>query len=137
APLLLLTLADGILPTWSWLFLPVPALLATLFSLGLGLIVASLVVFFTDTYEIYQVIVTAYYFLTPIFYPVNILPQPLRTLERYNPMSLFIASFHTALIQGTLPSSDQVLPALAISLGVLLLGWFIFTRVEDMFVYHF
>ncbi|MBA2284633.1 MAG: ABC transporter permease [Ktedonobacteraceae bacterium] len=136
-PLLLLTLADGILPAWSWLFLIVPALLATLFSLGLGLIVASLVVFFTDTYEIYQVIVMAYYFLTPIFYPANILPQPLRALELYNPMYLFIASFRTVLIQGTLPSPNQVLPALAISLGVLFLGWSIFTRVEATFVYHF
>ncbi|HEY6284182.1 MAG TPA: ABC transporter permease, partial [Ktedonobacteraceae bacterium] len=136
APFLFLALLNGLLPSVSWLFLVVPTLFAAMFSLGIGLIVAALVAFFTDTFEIYQVLLTAYYFLTPIFYPTSTLPEPLRSLENYNPMYLFVAIFRDA-VQGTLPGLRLLLSATAISVGVLLVGWVIFTRVEDKFVYQF
>ncbi|HEU5382382.1 MAG TPA: ABC transporter permease [Ktedonobacteraceae bacterium] len=136
-PFLILTLFNGVMPSFSWLFLIVPVLLTTLFSLGIGLIVGALVIFFTDTFEIYQVLVTAYYFLTPIFYPATILPEPLRTIEQFNPMYLFIALFRETVLQGTLPTLGLLLPAFATSIVVLLIGWIVFTRVEDRFVYHF
>ncbi len=136
-PFLVLAVIDGVPPAISWLFLFVPALLATLFSFGIGLIVSALVVFFTDTFEIYQVLVTAYYFLTPIFYPATILPEPLKTIEQYNPMNLFIALFRLAVIQATFPGWNLLLPALAIAVGVLFAGWVVFTRVEGKFVYQF
>jgi ABC-type polysaccharide/polyol phosphate export permease len=137
APFLLLALVDGLSPTLSWFFVLVPILLITLFSLGIGLIVAALVAFFNDTFEIYQVLLTAYYFLTPVFYPAATLHEPLRSLEQYNPMNLFLESFRDPIIQGTLPSFQVLLMATAIAVGVLLVGWSIFTRVESKFVYQF
>jgi homopolymeric O-antigen transport system permease protein len=136
-PFLALALINGVTPRWSWLFLIVPMLLATLFTLGIGLIIGALVVFFTDTFEIYQVLVSIYYFLTPIFYPVSILPEPLHTLESYNPMFLFISSFRDAAITGMLPTLGQVVFSFVASFAVLLVGWAFFTQVEDKFVYHF
>lgn len=135
-PFLLLALLNGLLPSFSWLFLIVPIALATLFSLGLGLIVAALVAFFTDTFEIYQVLVTAYYFLTPIFYPKDTLPEPLRTIEGYNPMYIFVTMFRDA-VEGTFSGVHLLLKGIAISVVVLLIGWTIFTRVEGKFVYQF
>ncbi|HLV99360.1 MAG TPA: ABC transporter permease [Ktedonobacterales bacterium] len=137
APFLVLTLANGLTPQWSWLFLLVPLLLTTLFTLGIGLIIGALMVFFTDTFEIYQVLVSIYYFLTPIFYPVTILPEPLRTLESFNPMALFLSSFRNAVIAGTLPSLHHVFYAVVAALGTLFIGWLFFTRLEDRFVYYF
>lgn len=136
-PFLALALINGLTPRWSWLFLIAPLLMATLFTLGIGLIIGALMVFFTDTFEIYQVLVSIYYFLTPVFYPVFILPEPLHTLENYNPMFLFISSFRDAAIAGALPTLGQFMFSFAASVGVLLVGWAFFTRVEDTFVYHF
>jgi len=136
-PFLLLAVLNGLSPSFSWFFLIIPAILTTLFTLGIGLIVAAFVVFFTDTYEIYQVLVNAYYFLTPIFYPVKSLPEPLRTIEQYNPMYLFLNSFRLAILDSALPPLDEVLRSLAIAGGVLLIGWFLFTRLEGKFVYQF
>lgn len=135
-PFLFLALLNGLFPSVSWLFIIVPTMLATMFCLGIGFLVAALVAFFTDTFEIYQVLLTAYYFLTPIFYPVSTLPEPLRSLENYNPMNLFVALFRDA-IQGTFSGFHTLLVAIAFSVGVLLVGWIVFTRVEDKFVYQF
>jgi ABC-type polysaccharide/polyol phosphate export permease len=107
-PFLVLVLLNGLVPRWSWLLLIVPLLLTTLFTLGIGLIIGALVVFFTDTFEMYQVLLSVFYFLTPIFYPVSILPEPLRMLENYNPMFLFVSSFRDAMIAGTLPPPGQL-----------------------------
>jgi len=137
APFLLVTLYNGVSPSFTWLFMIVPAVLATLFSFGLGLIVAALVAFFNDIFEIYQVLLSAYYFLTPIFYPLSSLPEPLRSMEQYNPMYLFIDMFRAAVIHDTLPGLRELLVAAAIALGTLLVGWVIFTRVEGKFVYQF
>lgn len=136
-PFLLLTVLNGVFPSFTWLFMVVPALLATMFSFGLGLIVAALVAFFNDIFEIYQVLLSAYYFLTPIFYPLSSLPEPLRSMEQYNPMYLFIDTFRTSVIHNTLPDVREILVATAIAVGTLLLGWAIFTRVEGKFVYQF
>ncbi len=137
APFLVLTLFNGVYPSFTWLFMLVPALLATMFSFGLGLIVAALIAFFNDIFEIYQVLLSAYYFLTPIFYPLSTLPEPLRSMEQYNPMFLFIDSFRTAVVYHSLPGLHELLISVTIATGTLLVGWMIFTRVEGKFVYQF
>jgi ABC-type polysaccharide/polyol phosphate export permease len=136
-PFLLLAYLDGVVPAWSWLFLPVPVLLTTAFSLGMGFILAPMLVFFNDTFEIYQVLLNLYYFLTPVFYPLKILPPPLRTFEQYNPMYLFLDITRVAIINKTLPNLSEIGIASALAFGVLMIGWTIFTRLEDRFVYYF
>ncbi len=136
-PLALVAAVDQIWPTVTWVMMLVPALLVVVFSLGAGLIIGALYVFFRDTFEIYQVLLQAYYFLTPIMYPVSALPEPLRSLEKFNPMFLYIEMFRNAMLYGTLPSIQELGWAAALAVLVLLAGWIIFTRVEDKFAYHF
>jgi ABC-type polysaccharide/polyol phosphate export permease len=136
-PFLFLALLTDLPPSISWFSLIIPATLTMLFTMGMGLIVGAFVVFFNDTYEIYQVLLNAYYFLTPVFYPVSILPEPLRSIEQYNPMYLFLESFRVAIIQQTFPSLNEIVPALAMACGTFLIGWIVFTRLEGKFVYQF
>ncbi len=136
-PYLVLALINGLLPSLSWLFLIIPVVFALMFTFGIALIVGALVVFFSDTYEIYQVLVNVYYFLTPVMYPIDILPEPIRTIAHFNPMYLFLDSYRVAVLYGTLPSLSEFVWAGVSALLVLIIGWFLFTRLEDKFVYHF
>lgn len=139
-PFLLLAFADGVQPQLSWLFMVYPALLTAMFTTGIGLIVGAMFVFFNDTFEIYQVLLQAYYFMTPVFYPDTIfqtgkLPSWLTTLEQFNPMYLFLASFRDAMYG--VGFGEHLLRATIAAVVVLVAGWLIFTRVEGKFVYQF
>ncbi len=136
-PLALVAAADQVWPTYTWVFMIVPTILVTLFSLGVGLIVGAMYVFFHDTFEIYQVFVQAYYFLTPIMYPVSLLPEPIRSLERFNPMYLYVDMFQNAMLKNTLPSTRELALGIVMAVLALIAGWVIFIRVEDKFAYHF
>jgi ABC-type polysaccharide/polyol phosphate export permease len=135
---------------FTWLYVPVACVQAMIFTLGLGLIVATLMVFFNDIYEIYLVLLTAYNYLTPVYYPINILPPFMQALERFNPMYLYISAVQKAVVGSSvtinnvthvLPPSIPSLTAQAAgwlaALVVFAVGWLLFTRMEDKFAYHF
>jgi ABC-type polysaccharide/polyol phosphate export permease len=135
-PLLALTLIVGIPPHLSWLFLPVPILLTALFAFGFGLIIAALAVFFTDILDIYEVGMNAFFYLTPIIYPVSILKEPLAGIERFNPMLYFLDIFRAPLIDGRLPSLEQLALSTLMALVFTVVGWFLFTRLSAQFAYR-
>ena len=137
APFFALSIVDGVRLTWTCVFMVVPVLLMTMFTAGIGLIVAALIAFFNDTYEIYQVVLQAYYFIVPIFYPVETLSGKLRSLEKFNPPFLFMDMFRTVTINGQMFRLHEALAATLMALVVLLVGWICFTRVEDKFAYQF
>jgi ABC-type polysaccharide/polyol phosphate export permease len=144
-PFFLLVLVTGIAPSLTWLFLVVPVLEVTIFALGVGLIVAPMMVFFHDTFEIYSVLVLVLNYLTPVFYPVSIFSDKpaLQTFEHYNPLFLFMDQARSA-VMGAYPTyhplfSDPIELVLAplMAIGMFLIGWLIFTRVEGKFAYYF
>ena len=136
APFVLLAFINGIFPSLSWIYAIVPIIQVSVFTLGIGLIVSALYVFFRDISEIYSVVISAYYYATPIFYSINVLPAPMRALERFNPMYLYISSFRDAIMNNTIPSLTQIAASSMLALGCLIVGWVVFTRVEKRFVYH-
>lgn len=134
----------------TWFYVPVACVQVVLFTLGVGLIISSMMVFFNDTYEIYLVLLTAYNYLTPVFYPITILPPFIRPLEQYNPMYLFISAAQKAVVGSTVQVGDKLvtlapslpdvqtqLVAWAMAISALLIGWLLFTRLEGRFAYHF
>lgn len=136
APLLILALAMGVTPSIAWLYLPVPVLQVALFTFGVGVLVAALAVFFADVLDIYEVMLNAFFYLTPIFYPVSILPETMQRIERFNPMFLFIGGFRVALVEGRLPDTGGVLLGTLAALVVTVFGWTLFTRLMDEFPYR-
>jgi ABC-type polysaccharide/polyol phosphate export permease len=135
-PLLLLALISGVRPNMTWLLLPLPILQTTLFAFGVGLIVAALAVFFADILDIYEVVVNAYFYLTPIIYPISILPEPLARLAKFNPMFQYIESFRSSLIAGHPPEFMPSLLSTLAALAITVAGWSLFTRLSDQFAYR-
>jgi ABC-2 type transport system permease protein len=135
-PLLLIMLILHRPITWAVLFLPVALLSLTAFALGIGLLLSSLAVRFPDIAEMYQIIVQAWMYLTPIMYPSDILPPSYRTwLLYFNPMYYQVLMFRVPLYDGVLPSMPLIAIGIGISLTTLAIGWIYFTYQADNFAY--
>ena len=117
-------------------FLPVPILLATMFSLGLSLALAPLCVMFADIVQIYQVVLTAWMYLTPIIYPLSALPPEYRRLILANPMTHLVEAFRTPIYQGAIPSAHVMITATVAAVGTLVIGWAIFEHYSDTVAYY-
>lgn len=115
---------------------PVTLLYALLFSIGVGLILSVLAVFFRDVVHLYGVFLTALMYLTPIFYPLSALPENVAQLIMLNPLYHIITMFRDIVMYGTFPSLEQHLICLAWGLGSILVGLIIFKKKQDNFVMY-
>jgi ABC-type polysaccharide/polyol phosphate export permease len=118
------------------LFLPVSIMLTFLFALGIALFIATLAVFFADIADIYSVALSIMYFLTPVFYPVSIVPKEYLGFIYLNPIYYFLEIFRQPIHRGILPDGGLVLRACLIAVGVFFVGWWFFTRKCDEFAYR-
>jgi ABC-type polysaccharide/polyol phosphate export permease len=115
----------------------VPVLLLMLFSLGIGLIISTIAIYFPDVAEMYQIILSAWIYLNPVIYPESFLPEHLRFwLERLNPLYGLIRLFRMPIYDGRLPTFAELWPSVLISLGVFVVGWLVFSRKSDEFAYR-
>ena len=136
-PLLLVMVVTRVPIKPTILFLPIPILFLGMFSLGVGLLVSGLAVFYTDVAEMYQIILTAWMYLTPIIYPEEILPEQFRVLIAiFNPMYHMVGLFRAPLYYGEIPSLQETLITGLIALVTLFIGWVVFTRRSDEFAYR-
>ena len=136
-PLLLILLVLQRPLTWAALFLPVAILSLTAFTLGIGLLLSSLAVRFPDIAEMYQIILQAWMYLTPILYPSDILPNAYRKwLLYFNPMYYQVLMFRVPLYDGVLPSLPLIIIGIGIALTTLVIGWVYFSYQADKFAYQ-
>jgi len=135
-PLLLVMLIDKAPFFESLLFLPVSILLLTAFTLGFGLFISSLAVFFPDVAEMYQVLLTAWMYLTPIIYPESLISARFMPIYKINPMYWMVKMFRLPIFEGRMPTLQEFLPALAWSSGMLVIGWIYFTSKSEEYAYR-
>jgi ABC-type polysaccharide/polyol phosphate export permease len=127
---------------WIWL-LPVVILIQTCFILGLAFILSTLNVFYRDTMMVMDVVVLAWFFLTPVFYPIDIVPESYQllgvTLDIHrlmyilNPMASLISSYRDLLYWGYRTDVDFFLRTAATSVVILIAGYWFFTRNSGRF----
>jgi len=117
-------------------FLPVPMLFLAMFALGVGLILSTLAVYFPDVSEMYQIILVAWMYLSPVIYPESIIPAKFITAFHLNPMYQLIRLFRLSIYDGRLPTIEEILPSAVISIVVLIIGWIFFTSKSDEFAYR-
>lgn len=135
-PLALIMLALGHPFTPALAFLPVPILLTTLFALGISLALAPLSVMFADIVPLYQVVLSAWMYLTPIIYPLAALPPHYKRFIVLNPMTHLVEAFRTPIYQGAIPSANVLITSTVAGVGSLLIGWLIFNRYRDRVAYY-
>lgn len=123
-------------PTLNLLFLPLLVFYATLFAMGLGLVLAALSVFFRDVIHIWGVVRTAWTYATPLFYPASILPAWMMTFEQFNPMYRFVTYFRDIALWGNTPTLMQNLVCLGMGLIMLGIGILVFRKLQNRFIFY-
>ena len=135
-PMMLVMLVLKVPIKLSILFVPIPILLLAFFALGFGLILSALAVYFPDVAEMYQIILTAWMYLTPIIYPEEILPENIHfIISTFNPMYGLVKLFRIPIIYGRFPNMNEFLFPAIIAFGVFVIGWFLFSYRSDEFAY--
>jgi ABC-2 type transport system permease protein len=135
-PLVLIMLAFGHPFHASWWFFPVAVLILAAFALGLALLVSSFAAVYVDTVEMYQLALQAWFYLTPIMYPKEILDSRFSWALTLNPMHYMVEMIRGPIYDGRLPDPATVAVATALAFGTLVLGSWAFTRRADELVYR-
>jgi ABC-type polysaccharide/polyol phosphate export permease len=122
---------------WLWL-LPFVIAIQTCFTLGVALFLSAINVYYRDTLMIMDVVLLAWFFLTPVVYPISMLPSsyeimgivvhPQRMMYILNPMASLIAAYRDLLYWGYRTDLDFFLRTALTSIAVLVLGYWYFTR---------
>lgn len=131
-PVLAIALATGHPVRATWLFLPVAILLGAAFTAGVGLVVFTLACRFMDVRETYLVLLQPWFFLTPILYPREIVPERFQPLVRFNPMTYLVEVFRAPLYDGWLPGWKTLLFSVLAAAASLAVGWWFYSsRIDD------
>ena len=125
------------MPIKTTIFLiPIPIFLAFIFSTGLGLILASMNTFFRDMGHLYSVWTTAWMYLTPMFYPISIIPDNIKTVIYYNPLYYYVTYLRMLVIDGEIPEMEINVICICFSFLFLLIGLLIFKKNQDKFILY-
>ena len=135
-PLILVLIATGVPIRPSILLLPIPILFLCMFSLGLGLVLSSIAVQFVDVTEMYQILLTAWMYLSPVIYTIDMLPEEFLWLVKLNPMFHIINLFRDPIYYGKVPELSDILLTGGIAFVTLIIGWFLFAQKADEFAYR-
>lgn len=129
-------LVVGVQPHWVMLLFPLPILYLFIFNFGMSLILATLNTFFRDVGYLYNVFITIWMYLTPIIYPVSILPSWLLPIVKLNPLYHYVQYFRNVTIYGVMPSLKDNLICISFSLLFLLIGLRFFRKKQDQFIFY-
>jgi ABC-2 type transport system permease protein len=135
-PLFLIMVVTGHRISPAIAFLPISIAIAAAFTLGAGLLLSPLAAFFSDTVELVGILLTLLFYLTPVFYPMAIVPDRLRWVVEWNPARMIIDVFRLPIHEGLVPPLSLVVMAAAISAIVLVAGATMFRRTSDRIAFY-
>jgi len=126
----------GIEQHWSIIMFPIPLLYTFIFSLGLSLVLSTLNVFFRDTGHLWSVFVTAWMYVTPIIYPMSILPDWMVNIVYLNPLYYYVEYFRNVMVYGIVPSVEDNLVCITFAAIMLMAGLIVFKKKQDKFILY-
>jgi ABC-2 type transport system permease protein len=123
-------------PSWHLIYIPLFLALFTVFCIGLSLFLSAASVFFRDVMHLWGVLLTAWTYLTPLFYSIKILPDWLQSLEKFNPMYLFVTFIRRILLWRMDPGLTLIGGCALSALLMFALGYFVFHKNEHKFILY-
>ena len=116
--------------SWTMLLFPITLFPLLLISCGVSLFIASLGVYLRDIQQLIGILTQMLFFMTPIFYPISIVPEKLRWILEFNPLSPIVEETRKVLLYGQLPDPGVCLTSYILSFVVFQLGlvWFMKTK---------
>ena len=133
-PLLAVMLITGAPLRPALLLLPFGLICLFLFSLGIGLLLSTAMVFFRDTQFLWGVVSMLWMYLSPIIYPESIIPVKFLTLYKCNPLYHIIRFIRIILMDGISPEPKAYGLCIIASAVPLIIGAVVFKKNQDKFV---
>jgi len=118
---------------WTIIFFPIVHVIYFLIVYGAGLILASLYVYYRDLNLIWDVILQAGFFLSPIVYPISIIPDAYIPYYLLTPITVLMGNYRDILSYGVIPSPVSLIFLLAAGAGIWVVGIAVFKRLERRF----
>jgi len=116
----------------GWFCLPLILAIQLVLILGIGLAGAAFNVFFRDVQSLITLVIQLWFYASPIIYPVEMVPEELRTLYFLNPMAGVISAYRDILLNGKLPGT-YLIPSVLVTLVIFAFGYWFFKKVEFKF----
>lgn len=132
--LVVFLLFDGIELQPTILLLPLLQILQFGLTVGLGYILAALNVTFRDTQHTLNVVLLLMFYLTPVFYAIENVPEAYQLLYACNPMATLLGAYRDVLIAGVLPDLNSLLGIVIVTFVLLPIGYQYFERQSGRFV---
>lgn len=132
--LILVMLAMRVEVHYTVLLVPIPLIFIVLFSLGVGLILSAITVKFRDIMHLYSVFVTALMYLTPVIYPMSILPAWLKPIVNLNPITNILLMFRDVMLDYTIFDAKSIIIAVIEAGLALVIGLRVFYKAQDEFI---
>lgn len=102
-------------------------------ALGMAFFTSAITVYLRDMEHILGIIMMAWQYLTPVLYPYDFIPERVRFLFDLNPMTPIITAYRTILYDHRVPDLSTLLWALCLGVGVLIVGWIVFSKLKKRF----
>jgi lipopolysaccharide transport system permease protein len=122
----------GIWPSWHIVFLPLVLLAAATATLGLGYALAALTVVYRDIRYAVPFMMQVLMYLSPVIYPIDIIPARFQWIVAMNPASSVIEAFRWCVL-GTALDPPRLALGLVVNIAVLVFGLFYFRKTERFF----
>jgi ABC-type polysaccharide/polyol phosphate export permease len=115
------------------IFLPVYMLCTGLLAVGIGWIASSLQVYLRDTAHVLTVLLTCWFWLTPIFISEELVPVRLRFIVKYNPLAYVVRAYRERILSHRLPDWSELVILAAFSVSAFVVGGLIFRHLKRGF----
>lgn len=119
---------------WTVLLVPIPLILLVVFCLGIGLILSAITVKFRDIMHLYSVFTTALMYLTPVIYPISILPDWLAPIVRLNPITNILMMFRDVMLYNSWMDPKALIIGIVEAVLALGIGLRVFYKNQDEFI---
>lgn len=117
----------------SILYFPLILLTQMVFIIGLSLMLSAMNVYFRDLEHIVGIIMMAWFYLTPVFYPLSMVPEKYQSIFLLNPMTHIEQSYRDIFYYGQPPEVETLLICLLFSVLFLVAGLFLFGKLKRNF----
>ncbi|MCM1466817.1 MAG: ABC transporter permease [Alistipes sp.] len=135
-PLFLAILITGQQITKAYLLIPIILICVLVFTIGVGMLLSALMVFFRDVQFLWGIISMLWMYATPLFYPESIVPQQFKFLHTVNPMYYYVKTFRMLVLDGISPEPKMYVLCAFMALISLVLGAFVFKKTQNNFVLY-
>jgi lipopolysaccharide transport system permease protein len=123
----------GQLSLWGLWILLIAVPLQIALTAGLGFLAAAINVFFRDAAQINSMLLQGWFYLTPIVYPLTLVPERFGKYLALNPLTSLVTLYREALLGGAMPPIGTLIPLFITSVLALVIGIVVFRRLKPVF----